>query len=154
MWYAVFTRSMISLICAAVTFICYLGFRRSFYNGPFYFTLPLPIIITVFWVRTHVLGSNVFMLVRLFGYYYNYYYQLGFSQLVFAIEVDNNNNNKEGGSVCCLLSLLHVSVRREIYTYGKLSYPIISFQAQGIWGIKLIYVFIWSCSVLIVCCSH
>ena len=49
MWYAVFTRSMIALICASVTFICYLGFRRSFYYGPFYFALPLPIFITVFW---------------------------------------------------------------------------------------------------------
>ena len=34
MWYALFTRSMIALICAAVTLTCYLGFRRTTYYGP------------------------------------------------------------------------------------------------------------------------
>jgi len=48
MWYAVFTRSMIALICAVTTVVCYLGFRRSFNYGPFYFTLPLPILIFLF----------------------------------------------------------------------------------------------------------
>lgn len=50
MWYALFTRSMIALICAAVTLTCYLGFRRTIYYGPFYATLPLPFIILTFWV--------------------------------------------------------------------------------------------------------
>lgn len=51
MWYALFTRSMIALICAAVTLTCYLGFRRTIYYGPFYATLPLPFIILTFWVH-------------------------------------------------------------------------------------------------------
>ena len=49
MWYALFTRSMISLICGAVTLTCYLGFRRTAFYGPFYAALPLPFIILVFW---------------------------------------------------------------------------------------------------------
>lgn len=51
MWYAVFNRSMIALICAATTLTCYLGFRRSFFYGPFYFTLPLPFLIAYFWLH-------------------------------------------------------------------------------------------------------
>jgi hypothetical protein len=50
MWYALFTRSMIALICAAVTLMCYLGFRRTIYYGPFYATLPLPFLILTFWM--------------------------------------------------------------------------------------------------------
>jgi hypothetical protein len=49
MWYAVFTRSMVALICGVVTLICYLGIRKTYFSGPFYVLLPLPLLIALFW---------------------------------------------------------------------------------------------------------
>ena len=49
MWYAVFTRSMIALLCGMVTLICYLGIRKTNISGPFYALIPLPVLIIFFW---------------------------------------------------------------------------------------------------------
>lgn len=51
MWYAVFDRSLISLIFASITLLGYLSLElnESYYAGPFYFMLPLPFSIMYFW---------------------------------------------------------------------------------------------------------
>lgn len=49
MWYALFTRSMVALICGIVTLICYLGIRKTYFSGPFYVLIPLPFLIALFW---------------------------------------------------------------------------------------------------------
>ena len=52
MWYAVFNRSMVSLIFAAITLLGYLSLElsESYYAGPFYFMLPLPFALIYFWI--------------------------------------------------------------------------------------------------------
>ncbi len=54
MWYAVFTRSLIALLFACVTLLGYLSLelQTTYYAGPFYFLLPLPLCIVYFWVYT------------------------------------------------------------------------------------------------------
>jgi hypothetical protein len=49
MWYAVFDRSMLVLVCGVFTLLCYLAIRQTFSSGPFYAILPLPLIIVLFW---------------------------------------------------------------------------------------------------------
>ncbi|CAM9281248.1 unnamed protein product, partial [Ectocarpus fasciculatus] len=49
MWYAVFNRSMVALLCGVLTIVGYLGLRKTYYSGPFYVTIPLPFIIVFFW---------------------------------------------------------------------------------------------------------
>ncbi len=49
MWYAVFNRSMVALICGVSTLLCYLAIRKTFVSGPFYLLFPLPFMITYFW---------------------------------------------------------------------------------------------------------
>lgn len=49
MWYAVFNRSMVSILCGALTLLGYLGLRKASYSGPFYVLLPLPFLIIYFW---------------------------------------------------------------------------------------------------------
>jgi hypothetical protein len=49
MWYAVFNRSMVALICGVVTLLCYLAIRKTFVSGPFYLLFPLPMMIGYFW---------------------------------------------------------------------------------------------------------
>jgi len=51
MWYAVFSRSIVCAIAGVVTLICYLGIRETFFSGPFYLLLPLPILLSIFWHR-------------------------------------------------------------------------------------------------------
>lgn len=58
MWYAVFSRSMVCLIWAVVTLICYLAIRETFYTGPFYLLLPLPVAITIFWYQCDDMFKN------------------------------------------------------------------------------------------------
>jgi hypothetical protein len=49
MWYAVFDRSMLVLLCGVLTLLCYLAIRQTYTSGPFYAILPLPVIIIYFW---------------------------------------------------------------------------------------------------------
>jgi hypothetical protein len=49
MWYAVFNRSMVALLCGVVTLVCYLAIRMTFFSGPFYVIFPLPFGIVKFW---------------------------------------------------------------------------------------------------------
>ncbi len=49
MWYAVFDRSMLALVCGVFTLLCYLAIRQTFLSGPFYAILPLPPLIILFW---------------------------------------------------------------------------------------------------------
>lgn len=49
MWYTIFGRSLICLMGGVIALICYLGIRQTFYSGPFYFVLPLPVFIYWFW---------------------------------------------------------------------------------------------------------
>ncbi len=49
MWYAVFNRSMVALICGVITLLCYLAIRKTFISGPFYLLFPLPFMIGYFW---------------------------------------------------------------------------------------------------------
>jgi hypothetical protein len=51
MWYAVFDRSMLGLLCGVLTLLCYLAIRQTYTTGPLYALLPLPVLITVFWQR-------------------------------------------------------------------------------------------------------
>lgn len=52
MWYAVFNRSLVSLIFASITLLGYLSLElgESYYAGPFYFMLPLPFALIYFWI--------------------------------------------------------------------------------------------------------
>lgn len=51
MWYAVFNRSLISLMFAILTLLGYLSLQlhETYFAGPFYFLLPLPTCIWYFW---------------------------------------------------------------------------------------------------------
>jgi len=49
MWYAIFNRCMVALLCSVATLIGYLGLRKTFYSGPFYLLLPLPFLLLYFW---------------------------------------------------------------------------------------------------------
>lgn len=49
MWYAVFDRSMLALVCGVFTLLCYLAIRQTYMSGPFYAILPLPPLIILFW---------------------------------------------------------------------------------------------------------
>lgn len=49
MWYAVFNRSMVALLCGVFTLVCYLAIRMTFLSGPFYAIFPLPFGIIKFW---------------------------------------------------------------------------------------------------------
>lgn len=51
MWYAVFNRSLIALIFAALTLLGYLALdlTSTYFAGPFFFLLPLPFCIAYFW---------------------------------------------------------------------------------------------------------
>lgn len=51
MWYAVFNRSMLALICGVLTLLGYLGIRETFFSGPFYLLAPLPFGISYFWYK-------------------------------------------------------------------------------------------------------
>lgn len=51
MWYAVFNRSMVSLLLGVLVLLCYLTIRKTFSTGPMYLLLPLPIFIALFWQR-------------------------------------------------------------------------------------------------------
>jgi hypothetical protein len=54
MWYDVFTRSLVALLFASVTLLGYLSLelQQSYYAGPFWFLVPLPIGIIYFWRYT------------------------------------------------------------------------------------------------------
>jgi fucose 4-O-acetylase-like acetyltransferase len=54
MWYAVFNRSMLALICGILTLLGYLGIRETFFSGPFYLLAPLPFAIGYFWYKCEV----------------------------------------------------------------------------------------------------
>ena len=49
MWYAVFDRCMILLICGSLILLSYLGISKTFQTGPFYLLLPQPFLILYFW---------------------------------------------------------------------------------------------------------
>jgi hypothetical protein len=49
LWYSVFDKSMVALLWGVSTLMCYLIIRRTFFSGPFYFLIPLPFIISIFW---------------------------------------------------------------------------------------------------------
>jgi len=51
MWYAVFNRSMVSLMLGSLTLVGYLGLqlKNSLFSGPFYAIIPLPMLILYFW---------------------------------------------------------------------------------------------------------
>ena len=49
MWYAVFDRCMIILICGSLVLLSYLGISKTFQTGPFYLMLPQPFVIYYFW---------------------------------------------------------------------------------------------------------
>lgn len=49
MWYAVFDRSMLALMCGVFTLLCYLAIRQTYTTGPLYALLPLPVLIGYFW---------------------------------------------------------------------------------------------------------
>jgi hypothetical protein len=51
MWYSVFNRSMLSLLCGVLTLLGYLGVRKAYNSGPFYIVIPLPGLIVYFWKR-------------------------------------------------------------------------------------------------------
>jgi hypothetical protein len=49
MWYAVFDRTMLALVCGVFTLLCYLAIRETYVSGPFYAILPLPVMVLYFW---------------------------------------------------------------------------------------------------------
>lgn len=51
MWYAVFTRSLVALLFASLTLLTYLSLelQQTYFAGPFFFLLPLPLCIVYFW---------------------------------------------------------------------------------------------------------
>ena len=49
MWYQVFDRSMIILVCGSVVLLGYLGLKKAFYSGPFYVMFPQPFLLLHFW---------------------------------------------------------------------------------------------------------
>lgn len=49
MWYAVFDRTMLALLCGVFTLLCYLAIRQTYVSGPFYAILPLPVMVLYFW---------------------------------------------------------------------------------------------------------
>lgn len=69
MWYAVFDRSMLALLCGNFTLLCYFAIRETYLSGPFYAILPLPIIICLFWRHcneTFKIPAQVNLLLILF----------------------------------------------------------------------------------------
>jgi hypothetical protein len=49
MWYSIFNMSLISLLCGVVTLMGFLASKKELISGPFYFIIPLPLFIVVFW---------------------------------------------------------------------------------------------------------
>jgi calcium permeable stress-gated cation channel len=49
MWYQVFNRSMIILVCGSLVLLGYLGLKKAFYSGPFYLMFPQPFLLLYFW---------------------------------------------------------------------------------------------------------
>jgi hypothetical protein len=49
MWYAVFNRSMVALMGGILTLLAYLLIRKTFFSGPVYLLLPLPLLVMYFW---------------------------------------------------------------------------------------------------------
>lgn len=49
MWYSIFNMSLISLISGIVTLMGFLASKKDLISGPFYFIIPLPLLIIVFW---------------------------------------------------------------------------------------------------------
>jgi hypothetical protein len=49
MWYQVFDRSMIILICASLVLWGYLGLKKTYHIGPFYMMIPQPFLLYYFW---------------------------------------------------------------------------------------------------------
>ena len=49
MWYQVFDRSMIILVCGSLVLLGYLGLKKAFYSGPFYMMFPQPFLLLYFW---------------------------------------------------------------------------------------------------------
>lgn len=49
MWYQVFNRSMIILICASLVLWGYLGLKKTYHIGPFYMMIPQPFLLYYFW---------------------------------------------------------------------------------------------------------
>lgn len=49
MWYQVFNRSMIILICASLVLWGYLGLKKTYHIGPFYMMIPQPFMLYYFW---------------------------------------------------------------------------------------------------------
>lgn len=63
MWYAVYDRSMVALVCGAMTLLGYLGIRMTFYTGPFYALMPLPVCIIYYWHRSDAVFKKPSMVV-------------------------------------------------------------------------------------------
>jgi hypothetical protein len=49
MWYAVFNRSMVALMGGIMTLLAYLLIRQTYFSGPLYLLLPLPVLVMYFW---------------------------------------------------------------------------------------------------------
>lgn len=67
MWYAVFGRSLVALLFASFSLLGYLSLElhRTWYAGAFYFLLPLPICIILFWRYTEGKFKNKSMMLPL-----------------------------------------------------------------------------------------
>lgn len=80
MWYAVFNRSMVALLCGVLVLLCYLLIRETFFTGPFYLLFPLPFTIILFWYRCNkefkgpaMVTYTHWLLKHLYLYILNYY---------------------------------------------------------------------------------
>lgn len=51
MWYAVFSRSIVAMVCGSITLLGYIGIHMTRYTSGFYSLLPLPFCIAYFWHR-------------------------------------------------------------------------------------------------------
>ena len=72
MWYAVFNMSMTALICGILTLMGYIGSKLAHKTGPFYFMIPLPIIIVLFWRYCHKTCSSPSMVCFVFNIQFIY----------------------------------------------------------------------------------
>lgn len=66
MWYAVFNMSMTALICGILTLMGYIGSKMEHKTGPFYFMIPIPILIALFWRYCHQTFSSPSVVSLLF----------------------------------------------------------------------------------------
>ncbi len=76
MFYAVFDRSMISLLGGSIILLAYLAIRRTIFSGPFYLSLPLPFLICMFWSHCDKVYKPISEVIKHYyiHYHHSFYY--------------------------------------------------------------------------------